>query len=171
MPEERDQLIHEVGKLLFLCLSTMQETVMQSWQGLNMTTAQLKVLLTLSMKGSAPISKLAHILNVSHPTASQLVDRLVQAGLAERVEDTTDRRITLACLTASGRELTQSLWQGRAGHLHDCLAQLDEQDLIALRQGLRALRGVMVVIVPPSSEKSQAEHNPQEKHPPDQQNH
>ncbi len=164
MSEERDQLIHEVGKLLFLCLSNMQETVMQSWQGLNMTTAQLKVLLALSMKGSAPISKLAHILNVSHPTASQLVDRLVQAALAKRVEDSTDRRITLVLLTEPGKELAQSLWYGQTGHLHDCLAQLGEQDLVALRQGLLALRNAMVQCAP---EEPQMEHNPQEKRSPD----
>lgn len=164
MPEERDQLINEVGKLLFLCFSNMQQTVVQSWQGLNMSTAQLKVLLILSMKGAAAISKLAHILNVSHPTASQLVDRLVQAGFVERVEDTTDRRITLARLTESGKELAQSLWHGRTGHLHDCLAQLDEQDLVALWQGLRALSYAMVQCSP---EETQTEHNPQEKHPPD----
>ncbi|HEY7418096.1 MAG TPA: MarR family transcriptional regulator, partial [Ktedonobacteraceae bacterium] len=145
-------------------LSNMQQTVMQSWQGLNMTMAQLKVLLTLSMKRSAAISKLAHILNVSHPTASQLVDRLVQAGLVERVEDTTDRRVTLARLTEAGTALAQSLWHGRTGHLHDRLAQLDEQDLIALRQGLRALSCIMVQS---SSEEPAAEHNPQEKRSPD----
>jgi DNA-binding transcriptional ArsR family regulator len=85
MAEERDQSIHEASKLLFLCLYDLQKNVMQDWQSLNMTMAQLKVLITLSFKGPAAISKVAEALSISHPTASHLVDRLVQTGLVERV--------------------------------------------------------------------------------------
>jgi DNA-binding MarR family transcriptional regulator len=104
--------------------------------------AQIKVLMILSFKGSAAISKLADELGISHPTASQLVDKLVQAGHVERVESATDRRITLARLTKGGEQLAQRLWQGRMSHLRYCLAQLNEQELAALRQGLRALNRV-----------------------------
>jgi DNA-binding MarR family transcriptional regulator len=142
MAEEHDEAISEVSKLLFLLLYDMQRTVMQDWQSLNMTMAQVKVLMTLRFKGPAAISKVAEVLGISHPTASHLVDRLVQAGLVERVEHATDRRSTLARLTEPGETLAQRLWQGRMDHQHNCLAQLDEQDLAALRQGLRALNRV-----------------------------
>ena len=142
MSEEREQSIADASKLLFDCVYDMQRTVMQDWQSLNMSMAQLKVLMTLSFKGQNSISKLAELLGVSHPTASQLVDRLVQAGLVARVEQATDRRFTLARLTQAGEQLAQRLWQGRMGHLHQCLAQLDAQDLAALRQGLRALNRI-----------------------------
>jgi DNA-binding MarR family transcriptional regulator len=142
MPEEQEQSISDASKLLFDCIYDMQRTVMQDWQSLNMSMAQVKVLMTLSFKGPTAISKLAEAMSISHPTASQLVDRLVQAGLVERVEQATDRRFTLARLTEAGEQLAQRLWQGRMGHLHYCLAQLDEQDLAALRQGLRALNRI-----------------------------
>jgi MarR family transcriptional regulator, organic hydroperoxide resistance regulator len=142
MSEEREQSIAEAIKLLFDCLYDLQRTVMQDWQSLNMSMAQVKVLMMLSFKGEKSISKLAEALSVSHPTASQLVDRLVQAGLAERVEQATDRRFTLARLTHAGEQLAQRLWQGRMSHLQHSLAQLDQQDLAALRQGLRALNQI-----------------------------
>src|SRR6266508_5869871 len=142
MSEEREQIISEAIKLLFDCLYDMQRTVMQDWQSLNMSMAQLKVLMTLSFKGENSISKLAEALRITHPTASQLVDRLVQAGLIERVEQATDRRFTLARLTEAGEQLAQRLWQGRMGHLQHSLAQLDAQDLAPLRQGLRALNRI-----------------------------
>jgi DNA-binding MarR family transcriptional regulator len=141
MSEEQDQSIDEVSKLLFDCMFSLQRTVLQDWQSLNMSMAQLKVLITLSFKGPTVISKLAEALDVSHPTTSQLVERLVQVGLAERVESTTDRRFTLVHLTSAGKQLAQRLWQGRMAHLHS-LAQLDEQDLAALRQGLHALKRI-----------------------------
>jgi len=69
------------------------------------------------------------------------MDRLVQVGFVERVESTTDRRFTLARLTFAGEQLAQRLWQGHLANLH-AIAQLDEQDLSALRQGLRALNRI-----------------------------
>lgn len=142
MSEEREQAISDASKLVFVCLYDMQRTTMQDWQGLSISMAQIKVLMILSFKGPAAISKLGEALGISHPTASQLVDRLVQAGHVERVESATDRRITLARLTEGGEQLAQRLWQGRMGHLRYCLAQLNEQDLSALRQGLRALNRI-----------------------------
>ena len=160
MFEEHDDPISEVSKLLFLSLYDMQRTVMQDWQSLNMTMAQVKVLITLRFKGPAAISKIAEALGISHPTASQLVDRLVQANLVARVEDSTDRRFTLARLTESGETLAQRLWQGRMDHLHYCLAQLDEQDLTALRQGLRSLNHVIASLPtePPVGYKPSEKH-------------
>ncbi len=157
MSEEREQLIKEACKLVFDCLYDMQRTTMQDWQSLNISMAQIKVLMILSFKGPAAISKLAEELGVSHPTASQLVDRLVQAGHVERVESTTDRRITLARLSEGGEQLAQRLWQGRMSHLRYCLARLDEQDLAALRQGLRALNSIIASLPtePPAGNRPQ----------------
>jgi DNA-binding MarR family transcriptional regulator len=141
MSEEGDQSVDEVSKLLLEYAFSLQRTVLQDWQGLTMSMAQLKVLITLSFKGPTAISRLAEALGISHPTASQLVDRLLQAGLVERVESVTDRRFTLAHLTESGEQLAQRLWQGRMAHIRG-LAQLDKQDLAALRQGLLALTSI-----------------------------
>jgi DNA-binding MarR family transcriptional regulator len=162
MAEEDPQPIDEVSKLLFLAFYDLQRTVTEDWQGLELTMAQLKVLLTLSFKGPAAISKLAEALSISHPTASHLVDRLAQAGIAERVDHATDRRSSLARLTDAGQALAQRLWQGRMEHLHKCLAQLSEPELDALLQGLRALnRAVATLGTAPATEP-----NPPEDHAP-----
>ena len=156
MSEEQDQAINEVSKLLLECVFSIQRTVLQDWQGLNLSMAQLKVLITLSFNGPTAISQLAEALGVTHPTASQLVDRLVQVGLVERAESTTDRRFTLAHLTQAGEQLAQRLWKGRMAHLH-ALAQLDEQDFSALRQGLRALNRLAASLPtePPTGDPSE----------------
>lgn len=150
MLEEQDQAISEVGQLLFICLYEMQRTTVQDWQSLNLSMAQLKVLLTLSFKGAMAISKIGELLSISHPTASHLVEKLVQAQLVAREEDPADRRATLAHLTTSGEALARRLWQGRNEHLANCLRQIDQQDLAALRQGLRALNK-LVELLPTSS--------------------
>lgn len=139
MGQEPEQIIGEVSKLLFACLYDLQRTVMQDWQSLDLTMAQIKVLLTLSFKGPMAISKLAEALSISHPTASHLVDKLTQAGLVRREESAADRRSNLAQLSQAGEQLARRLWQGRMSHLNACLAQLGPQELEGLRQGLQAL--------------------------------
>ncbi len=139
MSQENNDHMSSVLKLFFLCQSRMQQTAMPDWQSLDLTMAQLKVLVTLGFEGSVTISKLAEALTISHPTVSHLVERLVQAGLAERRDDVTDRRYTLARLTSQGETIFQRLRQGRLDRLQSYLAQLDERDIAALHQGLEAL--------------------------------
>ncbi len=143
MSEQNETNIDETSKLFFALLYNIQRTTKADWQNLDLTMAQLKVFLTLNFEGEMPISKLAQTLNISHPTASHLVERLVQAGLVERVEHAADRRYTLARLTSHGTMIVQRLRQGRENRLHHWLTQLDEQDFAALRRGLEALNRVV----------------------------
>src|SRR5260370_42660321 len=84
MSEEQDQAINEVSKLLLEGVFSIQRTVLQDWQGLNLLMAELKGLITLSFNEPTAISQLAEALGVTHPTASQLVERPGQVGRVER---------------------------------------------------------------------------------------
>ena len=141
--QPNDANINKICKLFFSLLHNIQHTAKPDWQGLDLTMAQLKVFFTLNFEGALPISKIAEALDISHPTASHLVERLVQAGLVERVEHATDRRYTLARLSSEGEAVMQRLRQGRLEHFQRWLVQLNEQDLAALEQGLTALNRVV----------------------------
>ena len=143
MAQTHDDPLQEVMKLFFICGHEMQRSTVTAWGNLELTAPQLKVLFILEFKGQATIGKIAEALGVGQPTASHLVDRLVQAGLARRVESPTDRRYTLTDLTESGKMMVRRLQQGSLDRLQNCLAQLDEQDLAALRQGLQSLVRVL----------------------------
>jgi DNA-binding MarR family transcriptional regulator len=109
------------------------------WMELDLSMAQLKTLLVLSNGGALPIGQIAEILSVGQPTASHLVDRLVQSQLVIRSEDPVDRRRTLAQLSPQGTALAERLVQMRREPLQRWLAQLDEEFLAALCQSLQAL--------------------------------
>jgi DNA-binding MarR family transcriptional regulator len=143
MSQQNETNIHETSKLFFILLYNVQRTTRADWQSLDLTMAQFKVFFTLNFEGEMPISKLAETLGISHPTASHLVERLVQAGLVERIEHAADRRYTLARLTSQGTMMVQRLRQGRENHLQHWLVELDEPDLAALRRGLEALNRVV----------------------------
>ncbi len=59
MSQENNDHMSSVLKLFFLCQSRMQQTAMPDWQSLDLTMAQLKVLVTLGFEGSVTISKRA----------------------------------------------------------------------------------------------------------------
>ncbi|WP_250284866.1 MULTISPECIES: MarR family winged helix-turn-helix transcriptional regulator [unclassified Frankia] len=66
---------------------------------------ELLVLLLFSRAGSLPMSKVGNRLQV-HPTSvTSAVDRLSSQGLVRRIPHPTDRRTTLAEITAAGREV------------------------------------------------------------------
>lgn len=143
MGQENDDRVSEVLALFFHCLYGIQRTAKRDWRELDLTSAQLKVLVMLSFEDTLTINQLAQILGVSQPTVSHLVERLVQAELVERIEHATDRRAILARPTERGEVLVRRLRQGRLDGLRGWLAQLDGPDLAALQQGLEALIRVM----------------------------
>jgi DNA-binding MarR family transcriptional regulator len=138
----RDRLIQEIWDALDVVLRTTHARAAPVWRELDLSTAQLKVLYRIAHTQPVTVGKLARWLGVSGPTASHLVDRLVQAGLAERAEDPHDRRRTLVRLTEAGEHLHQRLRDGNRAALNELLTRLSLDELSALHQGMAALARV-----------------------------
>jgi MarR family transcriptional regulator, organic hydroperoxide resistance regulator len=109
------------------------------WRRCELTLPQLRCLFLLSGQGPMPIGGVARELGIGLPSASSLVDRLVDQGLVQRREDPMDRRRTLASTTASGSALADQLRQGSVQTLRGWLGALRREDLRALVQGLAAV--------------------------------
>lgn len=80
-----------------------------TWMGLDVTMPQMKVLLLLRENGPLRVGILARHLNVSTPTITGIVDRLVRQELVSRQDDPTDRRVVLNALTGRGVEMMERL--------------------------------------------------------------
>lgn len=96
-------------------------------------------LLSFTRRGEMPLSKMGPRLMI-HPTSvTNVVDRLEDAGLLVRTPHPTDRRITLARITAQGRELatraTKAVNKVRFG-----VGSLDEGQMTGLVEILSPLR-------------------------------
>jgi DNA-binding MarR family transcriptional regulator len=139
MTTSDDPLVREIAALLRELVHALSEPTFAAWTGLDFTLPQLKTLKVLSHEGSSSIGHIAERLGVGQPTASHLVERLVQAGLIERAEDPANRRRTLARLSSRGEELIGQLRGTRGEQLFVWLSELDATDLHALRQGLLTL--------------------------------
>jgi DNA-binding MarR family transcriptional regulator len=107
--------------------------------GLTFARYEALMLLYYSRAGSLPLGKIGARLQV-HPTSvTNLIDGLEKLGCVERTPHPSDRRMTLASITARGREraaqATEALHEIRFG-----TPPLRKADLESLTEALRQVR-------------------------------
>ena len=138
MPLTREELEQEVVSHYRTLMRAQKASSGTVWMEIDLTIAQLRTLLVLAEEGPLVIGQIAQRLGVGLSTGGHLVDRLVQAGLAERAEDAEDRRRTLAQLTPKGEDLYARLLN-HSLQMQTLIQKLDKDDLAALLQGLQAI--------------------------------
>ncbi|HEY9594786.1 MAG TPA: MarR family winged helix-turn-helix transcriptional regulator [Spirochaetia bacterium] len=74
-------------------------------KGLSLSMPQFGLLMRLYHRGSCDVSEIGRGFGVTSAAASQLVDKLVLAGLVVRTEGAVDRRRRTVGLTERGRDL------------------------------------------------------------------
>ena len=91
---------------------------------LDLTPAQIKVLMSFDLTGSHTMTDLSRVNAVTVSTMTSMVDRLVQFDLAERCYDEHDRRKVLVCLTGNGRKAIAHIMNIRRRELERFLGGL-----------------------------------------------
>ncbi len=105
-----------------------------------LTMQQLKVLAVISLDPDrATAGELAEALGVSVASMSGIVDRLVEHGMVERVEDRRDRRVRRLIVNAAGNAALRGLVSSSGAIPESVLARMPLVDLRALVQGVRAV--------------------------------
>ncbi len=137
--QERERLVETIIAEMREVIASLHRRSPPPLHELDLSMAQLKVLFVLACRGPLTVSEVAERLGVSPPTASHLIDRVVQLGLVERREDERDRRRTRVKLTPHGEGLLRELRQGNERHWRELLEHVSEEDLSALLRGIRAL--------------------------------
>ena len=93
----------------------------------------------LRVEGPLRVSELAAREAITQPGVTLLVNRLAEAGHAERVPDPTDRRATLVRITPAGEAALATRHAQRANVLRDRMAHLSEHDQKLLIDALPAI--------------------------------
>jgi DNA-binding MarR family transcriptional regulator len=100
------------------------------------TIPQFRTLVILSNRGPMNLATLAGLLGVQPSATGRMVDRLVGAGLIDRLPHPSSRRELLAALTTRGRQVVQQV----TAHRRTEIARIVEQMPPPERHGLvRAL--------------------------------
>jgi DNA-binding MarR family transcriptional regulator len=93
----------------------------------SLTLPQLVALHILDQGGVRTVSAIASALRLSPAATSHLVDRLVVAGFAGRIEDPDDRRQKRVTITATGRRLVERVDRERTREMTDAVAGLSPE--------------------------------------------
>jgi len=97
---------------------------------------QFMILLHVHYKESCSISDLSEKMDTSNAAASQLVDKLVQAGLLERAEDPNDRRAKKVALSPKGKRLIKQGIEERYRWVEQLEANLSEAEKNKVNEAL-----------------------------------
>ncbi|MFC0116273.1 MarR family winged helix-turn-helix transcriptional regulator [Kibdelosporangium aridum] len=108
--------------------------------GLSFTAAG--VLAALERSGPRRLTELATAEGVSQPAMTQLISRLQDSGLVERVTDEHDRRVVQVHITKAGRDQVAYRRQIRAERLAELLDELDPAHYEALTAAIPAINAL-----------------------------
>jgi len=138
-----------------------------NWMGLDVTMPQMKVLMLLRENGALRVGVLARHLNVSTPTITGIVDRLVRQTLVRRDDDPTDRRVVLNVLTRQGEEMMDRLRQHGNAELARIVGTLTPRErhdltrlLTRLKESFDHGRGNGVSVAKSNARSSKADRSP-----------
>ncbi len=120
--------------LLRLARELRQET-----EGLGITSRQVTLLWLIRNRAGLSLRELAAEERISAPALSGHVDRLVNAGLVERVRDVGDRRRVGLELTEDGARLLKRVRARRTTWLADRLRGLEPDEVAAIEAALEPL--------------------------------
>ena len=113
------------------------QTALAPW---DLTPAQARALGVLVRHGSLRLGALSEHLRIAPRSATEVVDALAAAGLAERHPDPADRRAVLVAPTDRGAEVAAGIRADRTAEADGFFARLDEADRAALARILEKLR-------------------------------
>lgn len=119
------------------------EEISAAWTDAQVTMQQLRVMTILYHDGPTRVSDLARKLNVSTPTITGILDRLVRQRVTYRMNDPRDRRVVLNNLTHSGRDLVEQLMPVYDDRTTLALSRLTPDERLNLRQCLTSLLRVI----------------------------
>ena len=127
-----DALLEASKALVGIALRALPERV---------TLSQFRALALLESAGGMRSSDLADALEVSPSTATRMCDRLVRAGLVDRVTSEDDRRQVRLTMTPTGATLVREGLAGRRRALSRLVQQIPNDDRAAFVRGLRVFEG------------------------------
>jgi DNA-binding MarR family transcriptional regulator len=103
-----------------------------------LTVLQVRVLLTIDQHGATNLQDLADRLAISAPSASRLVDRLVEADFLSRGPAAHSRREITLSLTPHGTRVLRDFRRLRQEAIEEVLVQMPPEDQSLLVRGLES---------------------------------
>lgn len=135
----REVLLNELGSML----AGEKSTFAAHCHERSISMAHVLVMSVIDKAGPIPMTRVAELIGSGLPTATGLVNRMVERGLVRREHDTRDRRVVLVSLTEAGAAEVRELHQSRQRRMAAAIAQLSGREQDSLLVGIRSLRSAL----------------------------
>ncbi|MCA9858175.1 MAG: winged helix-turn-helix transcriptional regulator [Thermomicrobiales bacterium] len=132
-------IVEEVVELMPVIGRGLYATLLNDTEIQGLTLPQIKALIFLYNNGECSMSELAAGLAVSLPSASELVDRLVDRDLVIRTRDTVDRRRVLIALSEPAIGYGRRIHDLRRSQAQAALDAMPPEERDCFLRSMRAL--------------------------------
>lgn len=106
----REQLLRQFVATHQRVFGAMHRRPPKNWSTMELTMPQMRTLM-LMMEQPRRMGEIATYLHCNLSSATGMVDRLVEKGLAERTHDESDRRVVSCRLTRAGESEVERFWR------------------------------------------------------------
>lgn len=128
---------------LFVVLSKAYKTIMdkalKDMKHYGLSASEFAVLEVLYTKGRVPLQQIGDKILITSGSITYNIDKLEKKGLLRRVPAKEDRRVIYAEITASGKEMFDSIFPQHAECIHDLMSGLTEEQKQETTEWLKLL--------------------------------
>ena len=133
----------QFNQAIRLWMDVFMHRSMRGWgrfaKSTGLSMPQFGLLMQMHHKGACGMSEVSERFDITPAAASQLVDKLVQNGFVQRVEDPNDRRAKLLSLTDKGRELIQQGIEERYRWVEELAGKLTAEERAQVSEALNIM--------------------------------
>lgn len=138
----QDRIVKEVLKLLPELANGLGRNMPEGARREGISVAQVKALVHLAEYGPLTMGELAEGLRVTMPSATGLVNPLVDMGYVVRERDREDRRVVQVRLADRARKLANQILVQRRAEVERALQRMDYEAQVHFLDGLTRLTAV-----------------------------
>lgn len=95
----------------------------------DLTITQIQTLTFVSEEGSPTVSQISKEFKIALPTATGMLEILVNAGYLQRVQDSKDRRVKRIKITGKGKRILVKTTEKRAVYFRKLVSLLPKEDI------------------------------------------
>jgi DNA-binding MarR family transcriptional regulator len=132
-------MVNEILSLSDRLFRALLSTVPDELLTLDVTMPQMKILLLIYIHGPLRMTTIANDLKVTLPTATSLVDKLVEKSYIQRDTQSDDRRVVLCKLTGAGQKVIGGIWLSARARCQQLLLSMEYAKLAMLKDVLEAM--------------------------------
>lgn len=129
----------QIAQIIFSLSRIMRDEMTFDSETSQLTMMQLQALIFIKKADRVTMGDVAEHFQITLPTVTVLLDKLVHLGLVRRDQNTEDRRVVNVKLTKKGENLTHEAMKQRRKKINHMLSYLSVEDKELLLQIMNRL--------------------------------